>query len=189
MKKKPLAISSAALAASLFALSSVYADDYPGTNTGAFLGFPDPGPHTACWIPNPNTGTIPGPIWQHLFNYMSTTLNSQTGVTVGWTTDTSTTTDMRLDDRLADPTLYGLQQCVNIHGNECWGSDVFINTTQINTDATNASLNPATVQQFNWCHEGGHSLGFGHTAGCMQTGLRVDVSYSSHSRTHLDPEF
>jgi hypothetical protein len=182
------AMASAVLIA-LVSLSTVDADPYPGTNLG-FLTFPDPGPHQACWAPDPNTTTIPAAIWNHLFAYMDTTLRSQTGISVAWTTSCGNNlVDMRLDDRLADPNLYGLQQCVSVQRGLCLGSDVFVNLTTIYRDAANAGMNGALFEQASWCHETGHTLGLGHETGCLLTGVNTSTTYSPHHVTHIDTRF
>jgi hypothetical protein len=91
----------------------VTADPYPGVSSGLL---PDAGPHQGCWVPDPATATIPGPIWEHLFSYMNVTLKAQTGIDISWTQTCSNLADMRLDDRLNDPGLFGVQFCINDSG-------------------------------------------------------------------------
>jgi len=164
----------------------VTADPYPNV-AGNLL--PDAGAHIGCWVPNPATATIPNPIWEHLFSYMDVTLKAQTGIDIAWTRDCSNLADMRLDDRLNDPTLFGVHFCINASSTTCLGSNVMINLNTINPAAAAAGLSAAAVQRYNWCHEGGHSLSLGHESACMQTGVHTDTSYSAHHVTHIDAQF
>lgn len=164
----------------------VAADPYPGVAAGTF---PDGGSHMGCWVPNPATATIPDPIWQHLFSYMDVTLKAQTGIDISWTQTCSNLADMRLDDRLNDPGLFGVSTCINISGTTCLGRNVSINLNTINAAAAAAGLSAATVQRYNWCHESGHSLSLGHESGCMQTGVHTDITYSAHHVTHINGQF
>jgi hypothetical protein len=174
-----------AMMASVSGLSlPVRADPYPGVGV-----FQDGGSHFACWVPNPVTATIPGPIWEHLFLYMDGTLKAQTGIDIAWTHDCSNLADMRLDDRLNDPGLYGVWICINVSGTTCLGGNVNINLNTINPAAAAAGLSAAAVQRYNWCHESGHSLGLGHENACMQTGVHTDNFYSAHHVTHIDAQF
>lgn len=176
----------AVLAGSIFALSAI-ADNYPGTNAGA-LYYPDANPHNACWAPDPNTSGIPYPLWNHLFAYMDVTLKNQTGIDVAWTTNCNNQADMRADNRLTDPTLYGLQYCNYVSGNTCYGSDIWLNQNTLSTYATATGFPYGTVAQDTWCHEAGHTLGLGHENGCMTSPGLTNV-YSSHHVTHINSEF
>ncbi|MEY4550454.1 MAG: hypothetical protein RL685_6649 [Pseudomonadota bacterium] len=180
-----LGMLSAGLAIGLLRPRTADADTYPGTNDGRF---PDGGSHVGCWVPNPSTATIPSPIWQHLFNYMDTTVQAATGLDVAWTTDCSNLADMRLDDRDTDPDRYGVRFCAQASGNICLGNNVLINKTTIAADAT-ASITVAEFERKVWCHETGHSAGLGHENGCLVSGLSENNTYSAHHITHLNAQF
>ena len=45
---------------------------------------------------------------------------------------TAAIADMRLDDRLNDPGLFGVSTCINISGTTCLGRNVSINLNTIN---------------------------------------------------------
>ena len=166
-------------------VSDVVAHNYPEDGL-----FPDSGSHIACWVPNPNTTTIPSDLWDHLFSYMDVTLKNQTGMDVSWTTNCNNTADMRLDNRLDDGINYGVQWCINSNGNICNGSNINIDPVSIDNDAPFFGTSSYGARRMVWCHETGHSIGFMHNGQCMSTaGLYGWHDYSAHDVQHLNAQF
>jgi hypothetical protein len=154
-------------------------------------GIADDKSHSACWVPNPSAPTIPYALWQYLYGYLNDEINVAAGVTVPWDWTCAAGTDMFLDNRLANPSFYGLQFCKNYDAfaNVCLESSVSINDGLIVTDATNNGLSVEAVREYNWCHEGGHSLGLNHTttsSDCLRTGLNTFKTYNLHHIAHLN---
>lgn len=146
--------------------------------------------HSACWVPNPSTSTIPYALWQYLYGYLDDEVNAAAGITVPWDWTCAAGTDMLLDDRLANPNFYGFHVCQdhNVHTNKCHSNSVMINDGLIVQDATAAGLAVEAVREFNWCHEGGHSFGLNHsttTSDCLRTGLQTFNTYNLHAISHL----
>lgn len=160
-------------------------DPYPGANAGGA----DDKAHWACWVPDPGTEFIPWALKFYL-NFLEGYMNNAAGITVPWSSTCAAGTDMFLDDRLSNSGLYGLRTCrVAIVNNVCGESSVMINDSKIVADATNAGLSPDAVREYNWCHEGGHSLGLDHdTYSCMMTGLNTVDTYSGHDIDHIDED-
>jgi hypothetical protein len=173
--------------AGVAATVSVARGDTFGT---ACCGKADSKAHWACWVPDPGAANIPFALWEYLFDYLNDEVNVAAGITVPWSNTCEAGTDMFLDNRLSNPNNWGLQFCrTAVVNGICAESSVQINDSKIVTDAAAQGLWVEAVREFNWCHEGGHSLGLNHLASgseCLRSGVQTFTTYGSHHLGHLN---